>query len=122
LPQGWLFHVALAPDGKTLATTDFWGVTQLWDTGTGKEIHKLAKASLGSCAPTSAFSPDSKTLAVWGLGDTKATLYDVRTGQGIPNPDHRRGHGTRPTSAHLFAHAGRVGHGFLTQWPLVSHA
>ena len=116
LPDGWFFHVAFSPDNKMLATTangvgyvafnEVEGAIQLWDGPTGKKLHKLGKAILGTVAPTSAFSPDCKTLAVWGLGQTKAGLFDVRTGKELRTLDigdgmapSQRGHVTSPPLA-----------------------
>ncbi|MBI1915936.1 MAG: sigma-70 family RNA polymerase sigma factor [Planctomycetes bacterium] len=82
LPRGWFTYFILSPDGRTLATTAWEGALQLWDAATGRQRHRI-EAVKGTVAPTSVFSPDSKLLAVWGLGQTSARLFDVSTGKEV---------------------------------------
>ena len=64
-------HVALSPDGKTLAVADgkegAGDKIGLWDLGSGKSARWLAKHPGG--AYSFAFSPDGKTLASGGGGN-----------------------------------------------------
>jgi WD40 repeat protein len=76
--------VALAPDGKTMATGG-WngnGPVQVWETATGKQLHQLPAAS------ALAFAPDGKTLV---LGSGRAVrLWDVASGkERLPPAGHR---------------------------------
>jgi WD40 repeat protein len=74
--------VALAPDGKTVATGTQSGVdpmlVQMWDAGTGKELRRFGKGIQNLNAV--AISPDGKTLAACGTGD-KVLLFDPDTGK-----------------------------------------
>jgi WD40 repeat protein len=76
--RGAIFHVALSPDGKTLATGGIDGTIRLWDVETGK----LDKCLLGhgSYIYRLAWSPDGNTLASAGAFDATARLWDVKTG------------------------------------------
>src|SRR5262249_30344773 len=65
-PTRWLHAVAVAPDGKTLATGDYaagWNVTALriWDVAGGKQLRQLQGHVDGILCL--AYSPDGKTLA-----------------------------------------------------------
>src|SRR5271166_1844725 len=71
-PSARIATALFAPDGKTIAATDFsGGVVRLWDARTGKEQRRFSVTRLPRTAPTGrppnndalAFSPDSATLA-----------------------------------------------------------
>jgi WD40 repeat protein len=72
------FHVALAPDGKTLAAAGADNVVQLWDVATGKELRQIKMPPVGLA--TLLFSPDGKILAVRGAQPT-IYLWDATTGK-----------------------------------------
>src|SRR5581483_4457106 len=55
-------RLAVAPDGKTLATASMDGTVKLWDPGTGKEV--ATRETWPSYAVT--FSPDGNALAATG--------------------------------------------------------
>ena len=84
--------VAFSPDGKTLASTDFYDI-RLWDTGTGEEKQVI---KTGDSVASLAFSPDGATLvsgADWPDGTVR--LWDVATGtaklaitEGSDSADH----------------------------------
>jgi RNA polymerase sigma factor (sigma-70 family) len=79
----WLFCVAFAPDGKTVAAGEFepnWpvGAIHLWDPKTGKHLLTLRGHQRGVKAL--AFSPDSQTLASAG-GDGAVRVWDAVTGK-----------------------------------------
>jgi WD40 repeat protein len=78
------FKVAFSPDGKTLAATDTFTAITVWDTGTGREIARLAaKGTKGARGGGDlVFSPDGKYVT--GLGGHK---WEVTTGQHFPAPD-----------------------------------
>jgi RNA polymerase sigma factor (sigma-70 family) len=67
-------RLAVAPDGRTLATVRRDHTIQLWDLATGKELLRR----LGHDAPTYclAFSPDGKRLAT-GHQDSAILVWDV---------------------------------------------
>ena len=86
--QNYTVHVALSPDGKTLATfgqslnrgiqeENQSRYVQLWDVATGKEKVKF-KADAYQVAAVS-FSPDGKKLATAGQGAVQ--LWDAATGK-----------------------------------------
>jgi WD40 repeat protein len=78
--KGGFVCVALAPDGKTFATTKSIGEpARLWDAKTYKVLHEL-KHSLGS--NHLAYSPDSKLLATFEENN-HVCLWDVATGKEI---------------------------------------
>ncbi len=76
--RGAMYHVAISPDGKTLATGGLDGTIRLWDVETGKFI----KCLLGhnSYVYRLAWSPDGNTLASAGAHDGSCGLWDVKTG------------------------------------------
>jgi WD40 repeat protein/serine/threonine protein kinase/tetratricopeptide (TPR) repeat protein len=78
MPEPSWITVALAPDGKRLAAANNWSATPrslLWDLTT--EPPEVAYSLPG--AVSVAFSPDSQTLALAGLG--KLSLVDAATGK-----------------------------------------
>jgi DNA-binding beta-propeller fold protein YncE len=76
LPQGATM-ATLAPDGRSVALASGNNSILVLDTGTGKELHKLAGSQNGTSAL--AYSPDGMTLAARG-GDNAIRLYDVARG------------------------------------------
>ncbi len=76
--RGVIYHVAISPDGKTLATGGLDGTIRLWEVETGKFI----KCLLGhnSYVFRLAWSPDGNTLASAGAYDGSVGLWDVKTG------------------------------------------
>jgi WD40 repeat protein len=74
--NGTTFQVVFSPDGKVLAcTSSAGGPTCLWDTATGKALHRLVTED-----QIVAFSPDGKVLASARHGE-KVTLWDLATGK-----------------------------------------
>ncbi len=71
---------AFSPDGMTLAVAGFQGTARLVDTGTGKEVRKLAGLNMFSFVTQYAFSPDGKVLA-GRIADQTIHLWDVSTGK-----------------------------------------
>jgi WD40 repeat protein len=69
----------LSPDGKVLAVADAADDVMLFDPATGKPRHAL-KFGDGPFGRVVAFSPDSATVAVAGVGARNVRLYDVATG------------------------------------------
>jgi WD40 repeat protein len=74
--HGTVTTAAFSPDGKRLATADFYGRVILWDVG-NKELKEIAMFPAGTARHYAvAFSPDGKTLAV-GSEDSEVHLCDV---------------------------------------------
>jgi WD40 repeat protein len=67
-------HLAVAPDGRTLATIRADQTIQLWDLTTGKEVLRHAGSSARTCCL--GFSPDGRTLAT-GHADSTILLWDM---------------------------------------------
>src|SRR4029077_16149036 len=81
--KGRIDSLALSPDGKMLAATSP-QFTQVWETESGKLLHKLP--GLGWQSFGSTFSPDSKIL---GVADGRVvTLWNAKSG----TPLHDFGH------------------------------
>ena len=77
-------QVAFSPDGKILATAGTYGVVQLWNMVTRRQLGR--PMTVGHNLGTSvAFSPDGKMI-VTGSGDGLARLWDVATQREIGAP------------------------------------
>ncbi len=74
-----LYAVAFSPDGKHLATADRVGKTVVWEVASGKQAAVIETPEMYTWDPRArihsiggvrslAFSPDSKTLAIGGMG------------------------------------------------------
>lgn len=70
-----IYHLALAPDGRTLAAADLSGAVMLWDVTTRRRIAVLKRNR--PLVSGVAFSPDGRLLATGGA-DRAVTLWDVR--------------------------------------------
>jgi hypothetical protein len=76
--SGEVFSVAVAPDGKVIATAGWDGVVRLWDPATGKERRRLVGHGFGVFSV--AFSPDGQALASGGRDHT-IRVWAVATGK-----------------------------------------
>src|SRR5262249_14168045 len=85
--------LALAPDGKTLATQDLTGAVGLWDTATGKDLRRITRGSVDFAGPGAGgdqqirgvgctFSPDGRALAARGP-DKAIHLWETATGKEV---------------------------------------
>ncbi|MET7420059.1 hypothetical protein [Dactylosporangium sp. NPDC005555] len=76
----------LSPDGKLIAAVPAGGTTYLFDTHTAKIVEKLPLAV--GYPVEAAFSPDSRLLAVTGLGANASTtvLWDVQAHKAVATP------------------------------------
>src|SRR5262249_12472498 len=86
--------IALAPDGRLLATSSLDETVRLWDLETGRQVFKLAghvprgrKLALG-------FSADGKRLLSWGA-DFSMRIWDVTTGKAVQE------HAPRPAGVRI---------------------
>ncbi|MBI3466719.1 MAG: trypsin-like peptidase domain-containing protein [Planctomycetes bacterium] len=94
-------HVAFAPDGATLASSDAQGNVIVWDVTTAKERTRW-KAPKGS-ATTVTFSPDGKLLAAAG-SDRMIRLWEAAGGQVVRQLEGHR----RPVRCIVFAPDGHT--------------
>jgi WD40 repeat protein len=84
-----IFAIAVAPDGRSLATASSDKTVCLWDAATGKKVRTYTghHADVLSVA----FSPDGKTLASGGWDNT-VRVWDVASGrERFPVPGHQHG-------------------------------
>ena len=78
---GWALAVAFAPDGKTLASTNWKdGTLSLWDLGTGKERLTLSKHVKSPEVHHVAYAPNGKLVGSAGYDGT-VRLWDPATGK-----------------------------------------
>ncbi|MBI3866716.1 MAG: PQQ-binding-like beta-propeller repeat protein [Planctomycetia bacterium] len=79
---GWIFHVAVTPNGRRLVTAGRDGTARIWDASTGKELNCLTDLdSINGIA----ISPDGKLLATAASErspktTTQLTLWDLESG------------------------------------------
>jgi WD40 repeat protein len=76
---GYVFAMAVSPDGNVLATADSHAMIRLWRVADGQQLLSWD----GQCPGWTralAFSPDGKTL-ISGSDDKSVKLWDVSTGQ-----------------------------------------
>jgi WD40 repeat protein len=74
--RSFVWSLALAPDGKTLASSGGTNEIVIWDTRTWKDVTTLRDTRLGVVCI--AFSPDGKYLAATGFQEP-ARVYDTST-------------------------------------------
>jgi WD40 repeat protein len=77
-----LTSVAVAPDGKTIATSTFGEPAWLWDRATCKPLRQFKRENWQNAAMVwcLAFSPDGRTIAL-SLQNFGITFWDVKSGQ-----------------------------------------
>lgn len=77
--RGWLYAMALSPDGKHFATGGVDGMVRIWNVESGK----LSRVLVGhnSYVFGLAWSPDGNTLSSTGSYDGTVRLWDSRSGR-----------------------------------------
>ncbi|MEM9948494.1 MAG: hypothetical protein AAF810_20870 [Cyanobacteria bacterium P01_D01_bin.36] len=75
--MGWLWGIAISPDGCFIASSGDDCTIRIWDSATGECLHVLTAHS--NWVWTVAFSPDGKTLAS-GSYDCTIRLWDIESG------------------------------------------
>lgn len=81
-----IYHLAISPEGRTVATASRDGTAKLWNAASG-ELRAILKGHKGRVARL-AFSRDGRTLAT-GSDDKTAKLWDVEAGQLKATLKHR---------------------------------
>ena len=123
--KGWVYALALAPDGKRAAVSERVPLVfdsgrhagiRLWDVTTGKPLHDLGATFKGMHLSAAAWSPDGKLLALGRGGEVdgpngKVFLVDPASGKKLREltPGHLYGAtdlAFHPAGKHL-ASAGR---------------
>ena len=75
--DGWVYSVAFAPDGKTLASASGDATVKIWGVATGRVLRTLTGHEGEAYAV--AFAPDGRTLAT-GSEDNTVNLWDPANG------------------------------------------
>jgi WD40 repeat protein len=89
--KNWPRSVSVSQDGKLLALAMNDGSIALLDPSTGTELRRCSGGHAGSVTLV-ALSPDGKTLASTGFGDSYICLWDTATGKALhPRPGHQAG-------------------------------
>ena len=78
IPTGDAYTLALSPDGRTLATTQFDGIIRLWDVPAGKELPRLPEHQ--TAVRNVSFLGAGKSLATVCVDET-VHLWDTATGR-----------------------------------------
>jgi RNA polymerase sigma factor (sigma-70 family) len=81
----YVFSVAYAPDGKTVAGADHGGDFIFWDVATGRETHRWKKDR--NTTSVIAFAPDGKALAV-GNNKNVVRLLEIPSGRELRRFEH----------------------------------
>ncbi|MFL9458299.1 WD40 repeat domain-containing protein [Tolypothrix bouteillei VB521301_2] len=74
----WIYAIAIAPDGKTLATGSYDRKIEIWNLQTDKLVH-IFKGHTDAVVSLS-ISPDGKTLAS-GSWDNRIKLWNLKNGK-----------------------------------------
>jgi WD40 repeat protein len=102
-PQGSrTLAVAYSPDGKRLASSNFYGSVTIWDATNGKQLINLS-GNAPSRAMEIRFSPDGKLLATGG-SDNPVRIWDVASGRLIRELG---GHSTKDVFSLAFSPDGK---------------
>ncbi|NET41691.1 WD40 repeat domain-containing protein [Okeania sp. SIO2B3] len=74
---GWVYTVAITPDGQTLASGGYGGVIKIWDLNNNQLLHTINAHA--DAIESIAISPDGKILAS-GSWDNRIKLWDLTNG------------------------------------------
>jgi WD40 repeat protein len=75
--SGWIYAIALSPDGKTLASGSYRGIIKIWNLQTAKLLYTLKAHT--DAIESLAISPDGNLLAS-GSWDNRIKLWNLKTG------------------------------------------
>src|SRR5262249_27542769 len=105
-------HLVFAPDGKTLATGDYFRIARVWDVAKGKFLRQITVHD--NVVAAIAYAPDGRALATTG-SDGRIRLWDPVQGKDLlPQPRH-----AKPVTALAFAPDGKTLATAGEEWDIV---
>jgi len=80
--DGYVWDIAVSPDGNKLASSSLDDTVCLWDLATGRKIYKLPGHGRFGGRRSVAFTPDSRYFLSWG-DDMYLRKWEVSTGKAV---------------------------------------